>query len=211
MQSQADIVIIGGGIAGCSIAYHLARLGQTGVMLLDKGELTSGSTWHAAGLVTQFHTSPTLMRMRKYSIELYRQLQAERPAPGWRQVGSLRVASSRDQLKFLQRQVGMARAIGLDVEIISPAEALRIFPEMSSDELYGAIYLPGDGYLDPSGVTLELARRARQQGVAVYTGVRVTGLNRSAQGAINGLVTDQGEIAAPCVVNAGGMPGGATG
>ena len=85
MQSQANIVIIGGGIAGCSLAYHLARLGQTGVVLLDKGELTSGSTWHAAGLVTQFHTSPTLMRMRKYSIELYRQLQAENPAAGWRQ------------------------------------------------------------------------------------------------------------------------------
>ena len=130
MQSQANIVIIGGGIAGCSLAYHLARLGQTGVVLLDKGELTSGSTWHAAGLVTQFHTSPTLMRMRKYSLELYRQLQAENPAAGWREVGSLRVASSHDQLMFLQRQVGMARAIGLEVDLITPAEALRLFPEM---------------------------------------------------------------------------------
>jgi len=205
MQSQANIVIIGGGIAGCSLAYHLARLGQTGVVLLDKGELTSGSTWHAAGLVTQFHTSPTLMRMRKYSIELYRQLQNENPAAGWREVGSLRVASSRDQLKFLQRQVGMARAIGLEVDIITPAEARRILPEMSADELYGAIYLPGDGYLDPSGVTLELARRARQQGVVMHTGVRVTGFNRTTQGGITGVVTDQGEIATDCVVNAGGM------
>jgi glycine cleavage system T protein len=205
VQSQASIVIIGGGIAGCSLAYHLARLGQAGVVLLDKGELTSGSTWHAAGLVTQFHTSPTLMRMRKYSIELYRRLQAENPATGWRQVGGLRVASSRDQFKFLQRQVGMARAIGLEVEIISPAEALRIFPEMSPDELYGAIYLPGDGYLDPSGVTVELARQARQHGVMVHTGVRVTGLTRSARGEITGVATDQGEITAPRVVNAGGM------
>src|SRR5258706_228117 len=96
-------------------AGHGGRLGQAGVVLLDKGELTSGTTWHAAGLVTQFHTSPTLMRMRKYSIELYRQLQAENAATGWRQVGSLRVASSADQFKFLQRQVGMARAIGLEV------------------------------------------------------------------------------------------------
>ena len=205
MQSQATIVIIGGGIAGCSLAHHLARLGQTGVVLLDKGELTSGTTWHAAGLVTQFHTSPTLMRMRKYSLELYRQFQAENPATGWRQVGSLRVASSPDQFKFLRRQVGMARAIGLDLAIISPAEALRIFPAMSAEDLYGAIYLPGDGYLDPSGVTLELARRARQQGVVIHTGVRVTGLTRSAEGAITGVNTDQGDIAAPCVVNAGGM------
>ena len=205
MEAQANIVIIGGGIAGCSLAYHLARLGQAGVVLLDKGELTSGSTWHAAGLVTQFHTSPTLMRMRKYSIELYRRLQAENPAAGWRQVGSLRVASSHDQFKFLQRQVGMARAIGLEVDIISPAEALRLFPEMSPDDLYGAIYLPGDGYLDPSGVTLELARWARQQGVVFHTGVRVTGLKRAAGGEITGVVTDQGEIATPCVVNAGGM------
>ena len=205
MQSQANIVIIGGGIAGCSLAYHLARLGQTGVVLLDKGELTSGSTWHAAGLVTQFHTSPTLMRMRKYSIELYRQLQAENPAAGWRQVGSLRVASSRDQFKFLQRQVGMARAIGLEVEVITPAQALDIFPEMSAESLFGAIFLPGDGYLDPSGVTLELARRARQQGVVMQTGVRVTGLSRGARGEITGVVTDQGGIAAPSVVNACGM------
>jgi glycine cleavage system aminomethyltransferase T/glycine/D-amino acid oxidase-like deaminating enzyme len=205
MQSQANLVIIGGGIAGCSLAYHLARLGQGGVVLLDKGELTSGTTWHAAGLVTQFHTSPTLMRMRKYSLEPYRQLQAQNPAAGWREAGSLRVAASRDQLLFLQRQVGMARAIGLEVEIITPAEALRLFPEMSSAELYGAIYLPGDGYLDPSGLTLELARRARAQGVAMHTGVRVTGLRRSPEGAITGVITDQGDIAAPTVVNAGGM------
>src|SRR5258705_317293 len=110
-----------------------------------KAELTSGSTWHAAGMVTHFHTSPTLMRMRKYSIELYRSLQA---TPGatehWHEVGSLRVASSRDQLRFLQRQVGMARAIGLDVDTISPAESLRIFPLMSMAHLHSEMYLPGD-------------------------------------------------------------------
>src|SRR5262249_10739285 len=137
MRDHARVVIIGGGIAGCSIAYHLARKGWTDVVLVDKGELTSGTTWHAAGMVTHFHTSPTLMRMRKYSIELYRQLQAEPGAARhWHEVGSLRVASSRDQMRFLQRQVGMARAIGLEVETISPAESLRIFPLMSVESLH---------------------------------------------------------------------------
>src|SRR5262245_3772722 len=111
LRDQARVVIVGGGIAGCSIAYHLARKGWTDVLLFDKGELTSGSTWHAAGMVTHFHTSPTIMRMRQYSIRLYRGLQAEAGAPEhWHEVGSLRVASSRDQWLFLRRQVGTARA-----------------------------------------------------------------------------------------------------
>ena len=163
MQDQAQVVIIGGGITGCSIAYHLAKRGLTDVLLLDKGELTSGSTWHAAGLVTQFHTSPTLMRMRIYSVNLYRQLQAETgPVVGWHEVGSLRLASSQDHFKFLQRQIGQAKALGMAVEMISSAEALRLFPYMSEADLYGALYIPGDGQLEPSGVTMELARRARQ-------------------------------------------------
>jgi 4-methylaminobutanoate oxidase (formaldehyde-forming) len=201
-------VIIGGGIAGCSIAYHLAQKGWTDVLLLDKGELTSGSTWHAAGMVTHFHTSPTIMRMRAYSIRLYRSLQA---APGsaehWHEVGSLRVASSRDQWLFLRRQVGTARALGLDVDTISPAEALRLFPLMSPDDLHGAMYLPGDGWIDPSGSTTELARRARALGVAVETGVRVTGVERSPDGAIAGVVTDRGRVRAEIVINAAGMWG----
>ena len=166
MREHVRVVVVGGGIAGCSIAYHLARKGWTDVVLLDKGELTSGSTWHAAGLVTHFHTSPTLMRMRQQSIRLYRSFQAAPDAARhWHEVGSLRVASSRDQLRFLARQVGMAKALGLDVSIISPDEAVRIFPLMSNRRLYGAIHLPGDGWLDPSGVTLELVSRARRMGV----------------------------------------------
>ncbi|MGH2592615.1 MAG: GcvT family protein [Anaerolineae bacterium] len=188
MRDQARAVIIGGGIAGCSIAYHLARLGWTDVVLLDQGELTSGSTWHAAGVVTHFHTSPSLMRMRKVSIDLYRQLQVDAGRHiGWNEVGSLRVASSPDQFKFLQRQVGMAQAIGLDVEIISPVEALRIFPLMSEADLYGAIYLPSDGHLDPNGITLELARRAKELGVTVHTHTRVTGIELSPRNEVIGV------------------------
>ncbi len=175
-------------------------------MLVDKGALTSGSTWHAAGMVTHFHTSPTLMRMRQYSIGLYRSLQAEPgAAQHWHEVGSLRVASSRDQLRFLQRQVGMARAIGLDVDTISPAESLRIFPLMSSDTLHGAMYLPGDGWLDPSGATMELAARARRLGVEINTGVRVTGITRTSRGHVAAVETDHGAIRTEILVDAGGM------
>ena len=177
------------------------------VVLLDKGELTSGSTWHAAGLLTHFHTSPTLMRMRKYSIDFYRHLQETGGAQHWHEVGSLRVASSPDQFKFLQRQVSQAKAIGLTVEIISAVEALRLFPYMSEANLYGAIYLPTDGHVDPSGVTMEIARRAREKGVGLHTGVRVTGIKVSPRGAVTGVVTEQGTIKTECVVNAGGMWG----
>jgi glycine cleavage system aminomethyltransferase T/glycine/D-amino acid oxidase-like deaminating enzyme len=206
VRDRARVVIIGGGIAGCSIAYHLAERGWTDAVLVDKGELTSGSTWHAAGMVTHFHTSLTLMRMRQYSIDLYRRLQSELGAvEHWHEVGSLRVASSRDQFRFLQRQVGMAKAIGLDVDTMSPAESLRIFPLMSGENLYGAMFLPRDGWLDPSGITMELASRARRMGVTMHTGVRVTGIDRAPQGAITGVQTDQGAIRAECVINAAGM------
>jgi 4-methylaminobutanoate oxidase (formaldehyde-forming) len=208
LPSQARVVIIGGGISGCSIAYHLAQRGWTDVLLLDKGELTSGSTWHAAGLVTQFHTSPTLMRLRIYSVALYRVL-AEQvgAAAGWHQVGSLRVASTPDHFLFLKRQVGQAKALGMDVEVISPEEALRIFPEMSGKDLYGALYIPGDGHLDPNSATVQLAQQARQMGVTIRTGVRVTGIDLSPERGVRAVQTEGGRVATEIVVNAAGMWG----
>lgn len=207
MKSSARVVIIGGGIAGCSLAYHLTNVhGWDDIVLLDKGELTSGSTWHAAGIVTVFHTSPSLMRMRHYSMELYKKLQADGgDQVGWRTVGSLRVASTPDHFKFLQRQVSQGKAIGLDLEIISPDESLRHYPLMSPEKLYGAMYLPGDGYLDPSGVTYELAKRAKAKGATMYTGVRVTGVTLDAKRNVRSVQTDQGEIQTEIVVNAAGM------
>lgn len=207
MKTSARVVIIGGGIAGCSLAYHLTHVhGWSDIVLLDKGQLTSGSTWHAAGIVTVFHTSPSLMRMRKYSMDLYKKLQADGgDQVGWRTVGSLRVASTPDHFKFLQRQVSQGKAIGLDLAIISPEDSLRLYPLMSQENLYGAMYLPGDGYLDPSGVTYELAKRAKERGATVYTDTRVTGITLDAKCNVHGVQTDQGEIQTEIVVNAAGM------
>lgn len=206
MRDQARVVIVGGGIIGCSIAYHLARQGWTDVLLLEKGELTSGTTFHSAGLVSQFRTSPTLMQLMNYSISLYDELKGEvGEALGWYQVGSLRLASSEDRLKQLQRQVSTAKALGLNVEIISPAEALRIFPPMTDEGLYGAVHIPDDGWLEPNGITTELARRAKQMGADIHTNVRVTGIELSPRGDVTQVNTDHGAIKTEIVVNAAGQ------
>ena len=176
MKDQAQVVVVGGGIVGAQIAYHLAKLGWTDVVLFEKGEIASGESSHAAGLVTQFATSQTLMQFRKYSIELYSSLNLFDP------VGSLRVASSKDQFLELQRSVSRARAIGMDVEVISPAEAVKIMPQISSENLFGAVYLPRDGHLDPYTTTTSMVRFAKEMGVTVYTGVRVTGIELSPKG-----------------------------
>jgi 4-methylaminobutanoate oxidase (formaldehyde-forming) len=199
MKDQARVVIIGGGIVGANIAYHLAKLGWTDLILCEKGEIASGESSHAAGLVTQFATSQTLMQFRKYSIELYSGLQL------FDHVGSLRVASSKDQLLELRRSVSRAKAIGMEVEIISPEEALRIMPQLSKENLYGAIYLPRDGQLDPYTTTTTMARLSKEMGVEVKTGVRVTGLELSSKGEIQRVLTDHGPIDTEIVVNAAGL------
>jgi glycine cleavage system aminomethyltransferase T/glycine/D-amino acid oxidase-like deaminating enzyme len=199
VRDRARAVIIGGGITGCSVAYHLARAGWGDLVLLDKGALTSGSTCHAAGLVTQFNPSPTMMRFRRYSIELYRQLGV------FETVGSVRIASSRESLAELSRGVSRARAIGLEVELASPAETLQLLPRASPDSLYGSVYMPGDGNLDPHSATYALAAAARELGAEIRTGERVTGFELGSRHEVRAVRTDAGRIETEVVVNAAGM------
>ena len=199
MKTQAEIVIIGGGIYGANIAYHLAKYGRKDVVILEKGELASGESSHAAGLVTQFATSQAMLKFRMYSIELYSELGL------FDHVGSLRVASSKEQLKELERSVSRAKALGLEVEVISPDEALKVMPQISKKDLYGGIYLPRDGQLDPYTTTTSMAKFAKELGVTIYTNTRVTGIKVTAQGNIERVITDKGEIRCEIVINAAGL------
>jgi 4-methylaminobutanoate oxidase (formaldehyde-forming) len=210
MTDHARAVIIGGGVGGTSVAYHLAELGWTDIVLVERAELTSGSTFHSAGLVGQLRGSVTLTKMMMYGTDLYRRLRDETGAdPSWHEVGSLRLASSKERLEELRRQVGWARTFGLPIELIGAREAQERFPLMSSDGVLGAIFLPTDGWLDPSGLALALAAGARRRGVTIRTNTRVVGIGVE-RGRVTGVDIearggDRSRIEADVVVNAGGM------
>jgi glycine cleavage system aminomethyltransferase T/glycine/D-amino acid oxidase-like deaminating enzyme len=206
---HARAVIIGGGVGGTSIAYHLAERGWTDIILVDRAELTSGSTFHSAGLVGQLRSSVTLTKMMMYGTELYRRLAAETGTdPSWHEVGSLRLASSPARYEELRRQAGWAKTFGLPLDLISAREAQDRFPLMSPDGVLGAVWLPTDGWLDPSGLANALAAGARRRGAQIRTRTRVVGI-RMTHGRVTGVTVEQGgertEIAADVVVNAGGM------
>src|SRR3989440_2014002 len=205
MRDRARVVIIGGGVGGCAIAYWLGRLGKPDVLLVDRAELTSGSTFHSAGLVGQLRGSLPLTRMMMWSVDLYRALGEEVGLEtGWHEVGSLRLASAPERLEELQRQAGWAKTFGLPLELISPEEAQKLFPPMVTRGVLGAAYLPTDGYIDPSQLTVALAEGARRRGAEIATKTRVTGLGVE-RGRIAGVETDNGSIETKVVVNAGGM------
>jgi 4-methylaminobutanoate oxidase (formaldehyde-forming) len=205
MKERARAVVIGGGVGGCSILYWLTKLGWTDVVLVERAELTSGSTFHSAGLVGQLRGSLALTKMMMNSVDLYRTLGDEVGLEtGWREVGSLRLASSQERMEELARQAGWAKTFGLPLELISAEEAQRLFPPMTTGGVLGAAYLPSDGYIDPSQLTFALAEGARRGGAEIYQQTRVTGIPVE-RGQVAGVATDQGEIEAEVVVNAGGM------
>src|SRR5580765_5531431 len=205
MKDRARAVVIGGGGGGCSILYWLTKLGWSDVLLVDRAELTSGSTFHSAGLVGQLRGSLPLTRMMMWSVDLYRTLSAEVGLEtGWHEVGSLRLASSQERMEELTRQAGWAQTFGLPLELISAAEAQALFPPMTTDGVVGAAYLPTDGYIDPSQLTYALAEGARRSGAEIAQHTRVTGINVE-DGRVRGVVTDKGAVEADVVVNAGGM------
>jgi 4-methylaminobutanoate oxidase (formaldehyde-forming) len=207
MKNSAEIVIVGGGAIGCSIAYHLAKMGKRDVVVLEKSGLTHGATWHAAGLIGQLRGKRNLTRMLQYSVELFDRLEAETgQATDWKKVGSLRVASSEARWQEIKRTATTARSFGFELHLVSAKEAQELFPLMTTEGVVGAAYIPSDGYLDPSSLTQALAKGARSGGVTFQEGVLVTGIEVKDRRAV-AVVTDHGRIACETLVNAAGMWG----
>src|ERR1700734_2884692 len=199
LPQRARIVIIGGGVGGTSIAYHLAALGERDVVLLDRDELTSGSTFHSAGLVGQLRGSVSLTRMMMYGVEPYGELDC-----GWVQCGGIRLACTPEREQEVARQVAWARTFGLPLELISPQEAQERFPLMGTDGVRCGSYLATDGYLDPSQLTSAVAAGGREGGGPVFTPPPLRGID-VVDGRVRGVQTEWGPIEAEVVVNAGGM------
>jgi sarcosine dehydrogenase len=203
--THARAVIVGGGIIGLSTAYHLAREGWSEIVVLEANKLTSGSTWHAAGLVGQLRNSANITRLLGHSVELYKRLEEETgQATGWRQTGGLRLACTQDRFTELKRQATVAHSFGLDMDILSPREALDLWPAMQIDDVIGAAWLPSDGQTNPSDTSMALAIGARRAGVTIIEDCPVTGI-RVEKGRATGVTTAQGVITCEAVVNCAGQ------
>ncbi|MCX7287912.1 MAG: FAD-dependent oxidoreductase [Rhodobacterales bacterium] len=211
IPQKARAVVIGGGISGCSVAYHLAKAGWTDVVLLERRKLTSGTTWHAAGLIGQLRGSANMTRLAKYSADLYRGLEAETGvATGMKQVGSISVALTRERHEELLRQATVARIFDVEVHEISPGEAKAKYPHLNIDGVVGAVALPLDGQCDPANIAMALAKGARMKGAKIFEGVTVTKVV-TAGGRVTGVdyetAEGPGHIDADVIVNCGGMWG----
>ncbi len=203
--AQARAVIIGGGIIGCSTAYHLAKLGWSDVVLIERAKLTSGSTWHAAGLVGQLRTSANITQLLKYSVELYNTLEAETGlATGWKMNGGLRLACNGERMTEIQRQATTAHSFGLEMSLLTPKEAQDLWPLMDVSDLVGAAFLPTDGQANPADIAQSLAKGARSRGVKIIEDTLVTGFVIE-KGRAVGVVTDKGTIRCEAVVNCAGQ------
>jgi len=209
LPTQARVVVVGGGIAGVSTAYHLAKLGVKDVVLLEQGKLTCGTTWHAAGLVGQTRATRNATRMSRYGIDLYASLESETGlATGWKQCGSLNVAGTPERLVSMKRQMARAKSFGIEFEFVSPAEAGRRVPILRTDDLAGAVWIPGDGKANPTDLTQSLAKGARMHGGTIVEGVKVESVDQ-AKGRVAGIrwrsPDDEGSIACETLVNCGGQ------
>ena len=209
LPNNARAVIVGGGVSGCSVAYHLAKLGWKDVVLLERKQLTCGTTWHAAGLVGQLRGSRNMTRLAKYSADLYVSLEAETGvATGMRQVGSITVALTEERKHEILRNASLARAFDIDVREISPAEAKEMYPHLNIEGVTGAVHLPLDGQCDPANIAMALAKGARQRGATIAEGVKVTAVHQK-DGRVSGVSWEKdgetGTIAADIVVNCAGM------
>src|ERR1700684_2684574 len=205
LPSRARVVVIGGGVIGASVAYHLTELGWTDVLLLEQGQLSGGTTWHAAGLVGQLRGSQAGTALVQYSPQLYERLEAETGlATGFRRCGGVTVARTPERMTALARTAATATAYHLACELISPQRAAELYPVMSADGLLGALWLPGDGRADPADLTQALARGARQRGAVIREHTAVTGIGVRA-GTVTGVRTDAGDVEAEIVVNCAGQ------
>lgn len=211
IPDKARVVIIGGGISGCSVAYHLAKLGWTDILLLERKQLTSGTTWHAAGLIGQLRASQNMTRLAKYSADLYTRLEAETGlATGLRQCGSITVALTGERREEILRQAALARAFGVDVNELSPREVLEMYPHLEISDVVAGVHLPLDGQADPGNIALALAKGARMRGARIVEQAKVTRVT-TANGRVTGVDWqadgETGHVAAEHVVNCGGMWG----
>ena len=205
LPAHAQFVVIGGGIIGCSTAYHLARDHKADVVLLEQNKLTSGSTWHAAGLVGQLRSSASITQVLKYSVDLYKRLDAETGlATGWKMTGCLRLATNQDRWTEYKRLATTAQSFGMEMHLVSPDEVKKMWPLMDVSDLAGASWLPTDGQASPSDIAQSLAKGARMQGARIVEGARVTGFDIK-DGQVTAVKTNLGTIACETVINCGGQ------
>ncbi len=205
LPDRASVVIVGGGVIGTSVAYHLSKLGETDVVLLEQGQLSSGTTWHAAGLVGQLRASESATRLVQYSTQLYAELEDETGlSAGYKSCGGVTVARTEDRMVQLRRTASNAAAFDMECELLSPEQALEHYPVMRVDDLAGAIWLPADGKANPTDLTFALAKGARMRGTRVIEKTRVTGI-LTHDGRVTGVRTDAGDIEAEIVVNCAGQ------
>ena len=204
MKSHARVVVIGGGVVGVGTLYHLAKKGWSDVVLIERKELTSGSTWHAAGLLPLFNMSYSVGQVHKYSVNLYSQLEEETGLhAGLSQVSNIRLATNQDRMDEYLQYRGVAETIGVEVEVLTPDEVIDLWPLANPDGLIGAIRHPQDGYIQPADLTHAMAKGARDRGATIYRNTTVTAISRTQSGEWK-VTTDKGEITAEHIVSATG-------